>query len=440
MVSTQEIIKKDEIYGLHGACYRPVVFVEAKGCILKDSDNKEYIDGLAGAAGTTFIGWNRPEVFEAVKKYLEFPHAFFGHINLPRVELAAKLAKITPNNLKKSWFATGGGEANEAAVKASIKFTGKKEVISLYDGFHGISIGMLSLGHRRLREGFPLVPGFRQIPSPYCYRCFYGKSYPGCDFECARALEAAVEYGSAFDVAAFLLEPVQGMGGHIFAPDVEYGKIIREICDRHEIVIITDEIQSGFGRTGKMWASEVIGLKPDAITVGKALGGGYPISAAIFSESIAEAFKDKDPCRWWQPLTFSGNPISCAAAVAVVDIVLKDNVTEKTAQVGRSWMKRLKEMQEDHSIVGDVRGPGLYLGMEIVKDKKNKKKGIEEASTIINRCFEKGVIFGLSHPYGLGNIIKIKPPYIISQEESTKALDILDETLTEIEKDVKKPT
>ncbi|MEM2960734.1 MAG: aminotransferase class III-fold pyridoxal phosphate-dependent enzyme, partial [Candidatus Bathyarchaeia archaeon] len=391
----------------------------------------------AGAAGTTFIGWNRPEVIEAVKKQLEFPHAFFGHINLPRVELAEKLARITPPNLIRSWFATGGGEANEAAVKASIKYTGKKEVISLYNGFHGISIGMLSLGHRRLREGFPVVPGFRQIPSPYCYRCFYGKSYPGCDFECARALESAIEYGSSYNVAAFLIEPVQGMGGHIFGPSIEYGKIIREICDKYGIVVIADEIQSGFGRTGKMWACEVVGLKPDTITLGKALGGGYPISAAVFSDAIADAFKDKDPTQWWQPLTFSGNPLSCAAASAVVDVVTRDNAAERAAMVGKSWMKRLKEMEMDHSIVGDVRGPGLFFGMEIVRDKKTKEKGIEEASKIVNRCFEKGAIYGLSQPYGLGNVIKIKPPYVISEEESTKALDILDEAITEVEKSMK---
>ncbi len=183
-----------------------------------------------------------------------------------------------------------------------------------------------------------------------------------------------------------------------------------------------------------MWASETIGLTPDVITVGKALGGGYPISAAIFNENIAEAFKDKDPSQWWHPLTFSGNPISCAAGSAVIDVILKDKADEKATVMGRFWSQRLNEIKEDHPIIGDVRGPGLYFGVELVKDRVTKEKAIDEASEVITKCFEKGVFFGLSHPYGLGNILKIKPPFIISKEESSRALDILDETLTEVEK------
>ena len=358
---------------------RDIVLVKGKNSRVWDNQGKEYIDCLSGAAGTTFIGWNRTEVTESVRKQLEFPHAFFGHINLSRVELAEKLVNITPKQLTKAWFACGGGEVNETAVKAAIKSTGKKEVISLFNGFHGISIAMCSLGHRRLREGFPIVPGFRQIPSPYCYRCVYGKSYPGCDFECARALETTIDFGSSFDVAAFLLEPIQGMGGHVYPPDKEYSKIIREICDTHNILIIADEVQTGFGRTGKMFACEHSGIQPDIVCLSKALAAGLPIGATVAKSEIANWDEGS------HSNTFGGSLLSCAASLANIDVIQKENLCERASTVGSHTMKRLQEIREKSNIVGDVRGKGLMIGIEFVKDKETKVKAVEETGCRVTR-------------------------------------------------------
>jgi len=435
MPPVEEIIERDSKYVIHGSNYGPVILVEARGALVKDANGKEYIDCIAGTAGPVLIGWGHPKVVEAIKKQAEFPHAFFGYVNLPRVELAEKLAKIAPRGLTKSWFGSGGGEAVETALKAAIKYTKKKEAISLYEGYHGMTIALSNLGQARLREGLPMVPGFRQIPSPYCYRCFYGQSYPGCDFECARALEEAVKHGSSHDVAAFVMEPIQGMGGHVYPPDKEYARIIRETCDKHGMLIIADEIQTGLGRTGKMWGSECIGLQPDIMCVGKALGGGVPISAAIFREEVAEgAFKDHQPRETWHPSTFSGNPINCAVASAVIDVILEEKVPEKAATLGSFLTGKLKELQGRHQLIGEVRGPGLFIGVEIVKDKKTRERAPEEALKAAAMCFERGVWFGLSQQPGIGNVFKIKPPVAITRDQISKAVDVIDGVLNEVEK------
>ncbi len=217
MDSSSELVEKNEKYVFHGGrgWESPIIFVEGKGCIIKDAAGKEYIDCFSGCAGPLFIGWKHPKIVETIKKHAEMPHSFWAFINPSRVELAEKLANITPTRLNKVWFGCNGGDAVENAIKGAMLYTGKKEIISLYNGYHGQTLALLSLMQPPIRKGLPPIAGFRQIPSAYCYRCFYGKEYPDCDFECAKALESMIKYGSHSDVAAFVIEPIQGSGGHI---------------------------------------------------------------------------------------------------------------------------------------------------------------------------------------------------------------------------------
>lgn len=407
----------------------PLIIAEAKGAIFKDINGKEYIDGVSLCAGPTSVGSSHPKVVNAVieqVKKLSFATPWF--INVPKLELAEKLSKIMPGGLNKFYFLCGGGEAVEFAIKGAIKSSKKREVIGLYTGYHGATIATLSLGHPWHRKGLPTVPGFRQIPAAYCYRCFYGKEYPGCDFECAQALENMVRYGSYDDVAAFVLEPMQGVGGHIIPPK-GYFKIVREICDKYGVFLIFDEIQTGFGRTGKIWAADYYEVLPDIMVIGKAMGGGIPISAAVFREDM------KFPSWEQQEVysTFSGSPLSCAAASAVVDIVVEENLSQKATETGAFMMERLKEMKDRHPLIGEVRGAGLFIGVELVKDRKTKERASQETTRVLEECRKRGVILMQSYKAGVGNVVKIKPPLNIGEDLAGKIIDVLDESLGVVE-------
>lgn len=432
MYSTRDLIERDKRHIIHGWGYTPVVLVEGKGAIVKDLDGKEYIDCICQTAGPLGIGHSHPKVVAAIKKQVEkISHTFMGTINIPRVELAEKLSKIMPHKMTKFYFTSGGSESIETALKGAMKITKKKEVISLYLAYHGGTIACLSLGQPWHRDWLPTVPGFRQIPPPYCYRCFYGKEYPGCDFECARALEDMVRYGSYNNVAAFIVEPILGNGGHILPPSNEYFKIIRETCNKYNVLLIVDEIQTGFGRTGKMWGCDYFGFEPDIMAISKVMGGGVPAGAAVFSEDILpEGFETEV----WHAFTFSGSPIVCAAASAVVDVVVEEKLPEKAEEMGRFITSRLKSMAEKHKLIGDIRGPGLFIGVELIKDRKTRERATEETVQIVGKCYQKGAIFGTDKKPGIGNVLKIKPPMNIEKEQATKALNILDAVLEEVEK------
>lgn len=239
-----------------------------------------------------------------------------------------------------------------------------------------------------------------------------------------------IQFGTFHDVAAFIMEPILGMGGHI-APPKEYFKIIRKICDRYGVLFITDEIQTGFGRTGKMWAIEHYGVVPDIMIVGKAMGGGVPISAAVFKEDIVIPELEEDP---YHVYTNQGIPLSCAAASAVVDIVVEEDIPGKAEKMGKFWYERLKELEEKHPLIGDIRAKGLYIGVELVRNRKTKERASQEALQVLQECQKRGVLFALSNKPGVGNVIKIKPPMVITEELSSRALKVFDEALGIVEK------
>lgn len=435
MVSKEDIIKQDKEHTLHGWGYSPIVMVEGKGAIVKDINGKEYIDALGQTAGVLGIGHSHPKYVKAVQDQVaKISHVLTMFTSPPRAELTKKLSDIAPGKMKGkalSYIACGGSEANEGALKLAMQITGRHEAISVHYSYHGGTLALMSLlGQSYIIGGYPRFPGFSQIPNAYCYRCAFGQSYPGCDFECARALEGQVKYGASKDgVAAFILEPVQGNGGHQCPPDAEYFKIIRETCDKYGIMFIADEIQTGMGRLGKTWGCDYYGVTPDIFTTAKAIGGGMPVSATVINKDLVP---EKMLEEQWHIFTFGGGPVLCAAANAAIEIMQEEKLADKAARQGDRMTKRLKEMMDEHSIIGEVRGPGLFIGVELVKDRKTKKPAIDEAGQVFAKCLERGVFFGVSNIGGVGNIIKIKPPLAIPDEQADKCLDVLDEVLKEV--------
>jgi 4-aminobutyrate aminotransferase-like enzyme len=343
------------------------------------------------------------------------------------VELAEKLAEITPPPLQKSFFGNSGAEAIECALKLARKFTKKYEFIALMGSFHGRTIGTLSVtgqSERRKYDMGPYLSGASFTFPPYCYRCLFNKSYPDCDLLCARTIRDVIEYCTSKGVAAFIAEPVMGEGG-IIPPPPEYFKIIKETLDEYGILFIADEVQSGFGRTGKLFAIEHYGVEPDIMTLAKGIADGFPISACIARADIGDAFEPGDHLS-----TFGGNPVSAAAALANINVMLRDKLPEQAAEKGEYLIKRLNEMKEKYPIIGDVRGKGLMIGVELVKDRAKKTPAVDETRKIRDICREKGLLIGSGGVKGC--TLRIQPPLIIEKEQIDKALSILEATIKEV--------
>ena len=435
-MSTQESIKRDRQFLVHGWGYIPIDVVKGLGSKFWDADGKEYIDMLSQTAGVVGIGHCNPKVVAAVREQAgKSMHILTSLINDPRTIFSEKLAAVAPGRMKnncKMYISSGGSEANEVALKMAMISTGKNEVISTYFSYHGGTLAELSLlGQSYSRVGpWPRFPGFHQIPNAYCYRCYFGQEPSSCNLECAEALRYAIKYGSAGSVAAFIQEPVPGNGGHMVPPKA-YFKRIREICDEHNVLYILDEVQTGVGRSGKWWAAEYFDVEPDILVTSKAIGGGMPIAATVIRNGILpEALIDDQ----WQIFTFGGHAVSCAAGAATIDFVNEENLPEKAARQGDRLDKRLNEMMAKYKSIGDVRSMGLFIGVEIVKDKATKEPWNAGAGNIFGLALNKGALFGTNGARGNGNIIKLKPPLIITDAEADKALDILEESIAENEK------
>ncbi|MHA1754062.1 MAG: aspartate aminotransferase family protein [Candidatus Odinarchaeia archaeon] len=439
MSMTQEqAIEKSKKWCLHGWGFIPIAVESGKGAVFKDLTGKEYLDFLSQTAGVLGIGHSHPKMIAAVKEQVEkIQHVLTAFVIPKRAEFGEKLAAIAPPPLTNNcmmYIANGGSEANETAIKMAMLITGKKEIISQYHAYHGGTLALMGLlAQAPHRKGFLRYPGFHNIPTtPYCYRCYQGKVYPNCDHDCARQLGYHLKWGVEEDsVAAFIQEPITGNGGHMLPPDKEYHKIIRETCDEYGVLYISDEVQSGVGRCGKNWACEVWDMKPDIFTTAKAIGGGLPVSAAVIRKDLVpENMKEAQ----WHIFTQGGNPVTMAAGVATIDVLNEEKLPEKAARQGERMMKVLKEWEDTHPIVGEVRGVGLFIGIELVKDKKTKKKAIDEAGAVFTKCLEKGLLLGVSAVGGWGNVLKLKPPLNLTDEEADKGIQIIEEALTEVEK------
>jgi len=406
----------------------PTVVVEGRGATVRDIDGKEYIDCYAGISVVN-AGHCHPKIVQAIKDQAErlIHCCSYVYHTIPAAELASRLATLAPGGLRKTFFGNSGAEANECALKLAKKYTKRHEIIALECSFHGRTIGTLSVTGQAARKRYdmgPYLSGVFFAPAPYCYRCTFGQEYPECNLACARRLEAVVRFHSSSNIAALIVEPVLGEGGIIVPPE-GYFKTIREILDAHNILLVVDEVQTGFGRTGKLFAIEHYGVEPDMITLGKAIAGGPPLSACLAPAEIADAFEPGDHLS-----TFGGNPVSCAAAIANLEVLEEDRLVDAAREKGGYLMRRLEELKHSHELIGDVRGRGLMVGVELVKDERSRKPAVEEAFRLKEKARDRGVLLG----YGgvERNTIRFQPPLVITEEQIDEALTVFDDALSTI--------
>lgn len=421
-----ELEKKYIVPALIHYYKKPALFVRAKGTTIVDSDGKEYIDLFSGIC-TTLAGHCHPYLIDALKKQLDIVmHTSTLYPTVPMAIYAQKLAGVSPVENGKCFFVNSGSEANEAAILLAKKHTGTNCVISLFDSFHGRTLMAMSITNQGVwRHNIAYASDTIGIPSPYCYRCYFGKKFEKCDLECAYFLERAIKCQTPNRIAALIAEPILGNGGVIVPPN-EYFKIIVEYVHKYGGVFISDEVQTGFGRCGeKMWGIQMFDVKPDIITVAKGIGSGFPIGAFVAKSEISDCLKPKDLFS-----TFGGNPLAMIAGIAVLEIIEKENLMSSARNAGMHFKKGLQELYDKYDIIGDVRGIGLMLGIELVSDRISKQPAIAETQEILNYAFEKGLLLGLG---GLNsNVIRIKPPLTINAEEIDKAIKILDEVFQKV--------
>jgi 4-aminobutyrate aminotransferase len=407
----------------------PLVAKSGHGAMVEDVDGNVFLDFAAGIAVVS-TGHCHPRVVEAIQKQAaELIHISctdFYYSGL--VELAERLAAVAPGKeAKKVYFGNSGTEATEAAIKLARYHTRRDKIIAFHGCFHGRTLGALSLTASKAvqRKGFgALLAGVFHIPYPNSCRCPHGNPSPCTCVESATYLEREIfkRMVDPEEVAAIFIEPIQGEGGYVPAPK-EFLLELQRICRKHGILLVCDEVQSGMGRTGKWWASEHAGIEPDILCVAKGIASGMPLSATIARASLMD----------WKPgahaSTFGGNPVCVAAALATMDL-LETQYIENARRVGEFFMGRMKDWPARHRIVGDVRGKGLMIGVEIVRDQKTKERAGDLREAIVDLAFEKGLLL-----LGAGeNTIRIAPPLVIDEEQAAFAAQTLDACISEVEK------
>lgn len=407
-----------------------IMLVRARGSHVWDDKGNRYLD-CTSQAWSNNLGANDPRVVEAaIAQLREITHARPNFNTKPLLTLTSKLREISPGDLNRIGYALHGSLAVEMAMKLAFKNRpGAQNLIVLQDAYHGRSITTMAASWPHPNNPFlPISPRFTRVPHPDPYRPRLGLD-PETDVQlCLSLLEDAIDRGVDGGVAAIMMEPIMGNGGHIVLPH-SYLKGVREICDRRGILLIWDEIQSCFGRTGKMFAADFYGIVPDIMTFGKGIGGGFPLAGIFASDKLQKFDSGEDA------LTFGSFPVAMAAAVATVDAIIGDGLCEKAHALGDYATGRLHEMAARRKLIGDVRGPGLFVSIELVKDRDSKEPARAAAAEVYRRGVDRGVLFGESRYAGLGNLIKVKPPLDCSMEDMAHALDVLDEVLGSIEAD-----
>jgi 4-aminobutyrate aminotransferase/(S)-3-amino-2-methylpropionate transaminase len=428
--TTQELMALRQEHVPRGPFNITPIFVKrAKGAIIEDVAGKEYID-FAGGIGVENVGHCAEEVVSAIKEQAEqFIHTCF-HVTMYEsyIELARRMNEITPGDFpKKTFFVNSGAEAVENGVKIARYATKRPAIIAFQNAFHGRTYMAMTLTSQiqPYKWGFgPFCPEVYRVPFAYCYRCPFGREYPSCDIYCADYLEEFFTgYVAADAVAAVIAEPVQGEGGFI-VPPAGYFKKIKAICKKHGILLIMDEIQAGMGRTGKLFATNHFDVIPDIILTGKSIGAGLPLAGITGRADIMDK-----PHVGGLGGTYSGNPLSCRAGLAVLDL-LSDDMLEKAAQLGGKVRDRFLNLKEKYEIIGDVRGLGPMVGMELVKDRQSKEPAGDEAAELVKRSYEEGLIViscGVYH-----NVIRILVPLVITDDELEQGFAVLEDRLREI--------
>ncbi len=429
--SRDEIIALRREYlspGIFAFYKEPICIVEGHMQYLWDETGKRYLDAIAGIV-TVSVGHCHPKITELVREQVgKLVHTTTIYLNPNIVQFAEALAARMPDgsDLSSSYFTNSGSEANDLAILMARLHTGNHEVIALSNGYHGsvsTTAALTAVGTWK----FPVAEpgGIRHAPAPNCYRCPYGKKPETCSLECADAVEELIEYQTCGKVACFIAESIQGVGGAVTTPP-GYLERVYQIVRKHGGLCIADEVQTGFGRTGDhYWGFENFGVVPDMVSMAKGIGNGCPLGAVTTRKEIAEQIKQKLHFN-----TFGGNPVSMIQGQAVLEIIDEEQLQKRSAQVGGYLKDKLSKLQEKHALIGDVRGMGLMLGVELVSDRDSKPPATAQTAQIFERAKDRGLLLGKGGLYG--NVLRIKPPMCISQDDCDFLIDVLDLCLAEV--------
>ena len=406
----------------------PLTLNRGDGMYVWDVEGKKYLDFFGGIL-TTSVGHNRPEVNHAVQNQTEkMIHSSTLYPNEAHVNLAEKLAQLAPGKLQVSYFTPSGTDADETAVFLAKTYTGRQEIVALRHGYSGRSaIGMSLTGQSSWRIGGTHVMGIKHALNPYCYRCPLKMTYPSCGVACAEDVEETIKTTTSGKIAAFLAEPIQGVGGFI-TPPPEYFKTVQQIVKHYGGLFIADEVQTGFGRTGDKWFGiEHWEVEPDIMTMAKGIANGFPLGNTMTSTEIAESMAGAG----LTISTFGGNPVSCAASLATMEVLENEAHPQHVTKVGNILRVGLEKLQEKYPVIGEVRGKGLMQGLELVADRQTKEPSPDATKYLFEATRKYGLIIGKGGMYG--NVIRITPPLTATEEDVAIALDLLDKSFKEVQ-------
>jgi len=403
------------------ALYSGLAMARGTGCRLVDEDGNEYIDFIAGI-GVGSVGHCHPTYVEALRAQIE--RLTFGSFTTQaRARFLERLASLTPPGLTRIQLFSGGAEAVEAAFRLAKSATRKREFIGFWGGFHGKTGGVLGLlGDEFKHHLGPFMPGLYASPYANCYRCPLHLTYPDCGIACAEHLRHVIRYQTEGEIAAIIVEPMQGTAGNVIPPQ-GFLRAVQAIAKEHDALLIADEMLTGFGRTGRMWGCDHDGVVPDVLTVGKGIGGGFPLSGVISTDELTGAKPFANPSG--SSSSYGGNPLAAAAGLASLEIIVKEDLATNAERVGAAMLARLQGLQEKYRFVGDVRGKGLMLGVELVRDRATKELLPKEVTqALYQECLRRGLVTMCYSP-----IIRINPPLIIDEATAMEGLAILDEAM-----------
>jgi 4-aminobutyrate aminotransferase-like enzyme len=422
---SREIVAREQHHiapGYQGlAQYAGLAMARGRGCTLVDEDGHEYIDFMAGI-GVGSVGHCHPDYVEALKRQVE--RLTFGSFTTEtRAKFLELLASVTPEGLTRIQLFSGGAEAVEAALRLAKLATGRHEVLGFWGGFHGKTGGVLGLLGSDFKHHLgPFLPGQHLTPYADCYRCPLKLRYPDCGIACAEYIRDVIKHQTAGEIAAIIVEPIQGTAGNVVPPD-GFLRAVQTIAREHGALLVADEMLTGFGRTGLMWGSEHDGVVPDVMTIGKGVGGGFPLSGVVSTDALTATKPWSNPSA--SSSSYGGNPLASAAGLASLEIILREDLVRNADRVGRAMLARLETLREKYRTVGEVRGKGLMLGIELVRDRGTKEPIAKPvAQALYQECLRRGLVAMTYSPS-----IRINPPLVIREEMALAGLDILDEAL-----------
>lgn len=400
----------------------PIVLERGDGVRLWDVDGREYLDWTSGVLVTN-VGHCHPKLVAAIQDQAARLLNVYDFPTPPRIELARRMVELMPKHLDRCFLLTTGSESTEAAMRLAKRYTGRNEIVSFWGGFHGRTLAAMSVGGKAAgKHGFgTMMPGVCFSPYAYCYRCPFKMTYPKCDLFCAGWLDHIKATESTHDIAALIVEPYQGAAGFIIPPKGWLTRV-QQWCRDNDVLMILDEVQSSFGRTGRMFALEHESLEPNMVCIGKGIGSGVTTAALMSEERLFASLAPGE-----MSSTHGGNPLCTAGSLAVLDIFAEEKLEQNAERIGRHMLKRFARMQKECRYLGDARGLGLVMGLEFVKDKRTREPAPEMTVEVINRCVAAGLLVGRVGIHG--NVIRVAPPLVITRDEADRSCDIMAKVL-----------